>query len=202
MIGVKTMVDEKDIEELLEDNFSYNNSKDEEINLLEKAYMIGEFAHMGQTRDDGSPYFEHPKRVAEIVSKYNKSISAKTIALLHDTLEDTKISYDYLNKYFSGIADEVLVLTKKDGEDLKIYLEKVFEYKSPNTSFVKIADRIDNIRDLKNCPDKNKVKRYIRQTEEIFLPIIKNHRYMEKNTSFQNIVNDLISEVEYAKEFI
>lgn len=196
------MVDERDIKELLENNFSYNDSKNKELNLLEKAYMIGELAHMGQTRDDGSPYFEHPKRVAEIVSKYNKSVSAKTIALLHDTLEDTKINYEYLNKYFRGIADEVLVLTKKDGEDLKTYLEKVFEYKSPNTSFVKIADRIDNIRDLKNCPDKNKVERYIKKTEEIFIPIIKSHRYMEKNISYQNIVNDLISEVEYAKSII
>ena len=196
------MFDAKNIEELLEDNASYNDSREKELDLLDKAYMVAEIAHGGQTRDDGTPYIEHPKRVAEIVSQYNKSVSVKIISLLHDTVEDTEIDYDFLNKYFRNVADEILILTKKEGEDLKTYLEKVFEYKSPNTSFVKIADRIDNIRDLKNCPNKNKVKRYIQKTEDIFIPIVKSHRYMEKNISFQRIVNDLISEVEYAKSII
>ena len=196
------MFDAKNIEELLEDNASYNDSREKELDLLDKAYMVAEIAHGGQTRDDGTPYIEHPKRVAEIVSQYNKSVSVKIISLLHDTVEDTEIDYDFLNKYFRNVADEILILTKKEGEDLKTYLEKVFEYKSPNTSFVKIADRIDNIRDLKNCPDKNKVKRYIKKTEDIFIPIVKNHRYMERNISFQRIVNDLVSEVNYAKSII
>lgn len=196
------MFNVKNIEELLEDNASYNDSREEDLNLLDKAYMVAELAHRGQTRDDGTPYFEHPKRVAEIVSQYNKSIPVKIIALLHDTVEDTEIDYNFLNKYFRNMADEILILTKQEGEDLKTYLEKVFEYKSPNTSFVKIADRIDNIRDLKNCPDKNKVKRYIKKTEDIFIPIVKNHRYMERNISFQRIVNDLVSEVNYAKSII
>lgn len=196
------MFDVKTIEELLEDNASYNGSREKDLDLLDKAYMVAEMAHSGQTRDDGTPYFEHPKRVAEIVTEYNKSITVKIIALLHDTVEDTEIDHDFLNKYFRNVADEILTLTKKEGEDLKTYLEKVFEYKSPNTSFVKIADRIDNIRDLKNCPDKNKVNKYIKKTEDIFIPIVKNHRYMEKNISFQRIVNDLISEVNYAKSII
>lgn len=186
------------IEELLENNASFEASEERDKLLLEKAYMVAELAHKGQTRDDGTPYFEHPKRVAESLLKYENNILAQVLALLHDTLEDTNIDYEYLKKHFGYIADEVLVLTKKKGEDFQIYLKNILEFPSANPIIVKMLDRIDNIKDLKNCPDKNKIKKYIKETGDIFIPMLEDEGY-KLDRSFQRIKIDLVEVTEDAK---
>lgn len=189
------------IEELLEKNASFEDSEERDKLLLEKAYMVAELAHKGQIRDDGTAYFEHLKRVAESVLKYEKNILAQVLALLHDTVEDTNTDYEYLKKYFGYIADEVMVLTKKEGEDFQIYLKNILEFPSADPIIVKMLDRIDNIKDLKNCPDKNKVQKYIKETEDIFIPMLENEDY-KLDRSFQKIKMDLIEVTKNAKSII
>lgn len=189
------------IEELLENNASFEGSEERDKILLERAYLVAELAHKGQTRDDGTPYFEHPKRVAESVLKYEENILAQVLALLHDTLEDTNVDYEYLKKYFGYIADEVLVLTKKEGVDFQIYLKSILEFPSADPIIVKMLDRIDNIKDLKNCPDKNKIKKYIKETEDIFIPMLENEEY-KLDRSFQKIKIDLVEVTKNAKSII
>ncbi len=195
--------EEKTIKELLEDNASFNIYDEEQERLLKKAYEVAEMGHKGQTRDDGTPYIEHPKRVAKIVKEYfnNRGVEAQIIALLHDILEDTNISYEYLDENFRSASDDILVLTRKKGEDYKTYLERVFDG-YVNVIIVKIADRIDNIRDLKNCPNEVKRHKYIKETEEVFIPMARSHRYMKQNNSFKDIIDELTKEVEYAKSII
>lgn len=189
------------IEELLENNASFEGSEERDKILLERAYLVAELAHKGQTRDDGTPYFEHPKRVAESVLKYEENILAQVLALLHDTLEDTNVDYEYLKKYFDYIADEVLVLTKKEGEDFQIYLKNILEFPSADPIIVKMLDRIDNVKDLKNCPDKNKIKKYIKETEDIFIPMLEDEEY-KLDRSFQKIKIDLVEMTKNAKSII
>lgn len=189
------------IEELLENNASFEGSEERDKLLLEKAYMVAELAHKGQTRDDGTPYFEHPKRVAESVLKYENNILAQVLALLHDTLEDTNADYEYLKKHFGYIADEVLVLTKKEGGDFQIYLKNILEFPSADPIIVKMLDRIDNVKDLTNCPDKNKVQKYIKETEDIFIPMLDDEGY-KLDRSFQKIKIDLVEVTKNAKSII
>lgn len=192
--------EERTIEELLELNASFDGYKEEQEILLEKAYMVAELAHKGQTRDDGTPYFEHPKRVAELVSHYYNSEEIKIVAVLHDVLEDTSIDYEYLDKYFGHFADDVLLLTKKEGESFETYLNNIVEG-SIYARYTKIADRLDNIKDLKNCPDKNKVIKYIKETEEIFIPVMNKEKF-KKSNNYQKILSSLIGEIKNAKLFI
>ena len=66
------------------------NKKEEE--LIKKAYDFAEHAHSGQKRMSGDPYFIHPFETAKILA--NLGMDTQTIAagLLHDVLEDTKVT--------------------------------------------------------------------------------------------------------------
>ena len=62
----------------------------------------------------GQPYFNHLFKVYENVSSYDEKI----ISLLHDTIEDTDITYHDLSEfgYDNNILDVLKILTKKKGE--------------------------------------------------------------------------------------
>jgi len=86
------------------------------------AYQLAKKAHDGQTRKDKkTPYFEHVKEVASRVSGWD----LKTVAILHDTIEDTVITAeDLLSVGFpKKIVAAVVALTKP--KDCKDYLAEV-----------------------------------------------------------------------------
>jgi len=50
--------------------------------------------HLGQNRRDGTPYIEHPLRVAEMCHKvFPKDEQMFCVAVMHDILEDVKLDY-------------------------------------------------------------------------------------------------------------
>ena len=84
-----------------------------EQNLLEKAFDDIEAYHANQIRRSGQPVIVHPLRVA--LSICNMGLDAPTVvaSLLHDAIEDTSITWDYLStNYGEWYADIVDGLTK------------------------------------------------------------------------------------------
>ena len=71
--------------------------------LIEKAYGFGLEAHAGQMRKSGEPFFSHPIQVARILTELKLDDASIITALLHDTIEDTKTTYNiriYFNTSF------------------------------------------------------------------------------------------------------
>jgi len=66
--------------------------KPEDLAQLESAYEFSELAHEGQFRVSGEPYISHPLAVANILGKLHLDSQALTAALLHDVMEDTKVT--------------------------------------------------------------------------------------------------------------
>lgn len=60
--------------------------------LVRLAHEICASAHQGQTDKAGMPYHLHPERVAARCA----TDAERIVALLHDTIEDTDVSPDYL----------------------------------------------------------------------------------------------------------
>ena len=122
--------------------------------ILKTSEALARKAHDGQFRRDGkTPYIEHPKAVAETVS----DDITKSIAWLHDVLEDTKLTMFDLG--LQGIPPEVAipveVLTKKEGVSYRNYLANVKQnYRARQ---VKIADMLCNLTD---SPTEKQVKKY------------------------------------------
>ena len=102
----------------------------------EKAYEIAKKAHLGQIDKAGEDYIKHPEKVASFVS----SDEEKSVAYLHDVIEDTELTLEDLREY--GFSEEVLkavdVITKKRWQDYQTYLNSVKENKLARV--VKLAD--------------------------------------------------------------
>lgn len=112
--------------------------------LLTKAISIAEKAHKGQVDKAGMAYIEHPKRVSDCCI----AIDAKIVAILHDTIEDSDITPNFLLDagFPQYIVDAVVSVTRKQGEE---YLRFVRRAKlNPIGRNVKICDILDNL-DLK-----------------------------------------------------
>lgn len=103
--------------------------------LTKKAMQIAWNAHMGQYDKAGMPYVFHPWTIAEMMDDENSVV----VALLHDTIEDTYVTAEYLLRYFpQHIVDAVVVLTRREDETYQDYLIRIKQ--SPLATKVKIGD--------------------------------------------------------------
>lgn len=115
--------------------------------MIDIALSIAKKAHAGQVDKAGVDYIQHPLYVASQV----KTEQEKTVALLHDVIEDSDVTVDDL--LASGLSNEVVtavqILTKKEGQSYQEYLEKV---KSNNLA------RVVKLADLKHNSDLSRLK--------------------------------------------
>lgn len=109
--------------------------------MLNKAEILATAAHTGQSDKAGKPYIYHPRTVAAMVETEEE----KTVALLHDVVEDTSVTLDELRQH--GFSEDVItavdVLTKRPGVDYHEYTERVKQ--NPLALAVKIADMTHNM---------------------------------------------------------
>jgi hypothetical protein len=136
--------------------------------MLDKAIRIAAKAHEGQKDKAGQPYILHPLRV--MFSRKNEI--ERICAVLHDVIEDTDISMEYLKK--EGFSQEILdaldALTKRPNENYDDFIDRVIKNRIARQ--VKIADLMDNM-DLSRIPnpseeDYKRVEKYRKAEERIF----------------------------------
>ena len=104
--------------------------------LLIKAFLLCMVKHWKQRDKAGKRYIWHPIHVMLNVKGYNE----KTVALLHDIVEDTEVTVPDLKnlKFSKEVIEAVDVISKKKGQEYFSYLELV---KNNNVAKkVKIAD--------------------------------------------------------------
>ena len=134
--------------------------------LYDLALQIAIRAHKGQKDKSGREYVMHPIRVSERC----KDARAKIVALLHDTIEDTDVTAEYLRSqgFPEEIIEGVLSVTKQEGEEGEENYEDFVlrAAKNPLGKEVKLADLEDNmdIRRLKNITDDDvtRLRKYLR----------------------------------------
>ena len=84
--------------------------------LILRAYRVAERAHQGQKRASGEPYINHCLAVASILAEMRIPPSVVAAGLLHDTVEDTEITLEDLNRDFgeeiAQLVDGVTKLTQ------------------------------------------------------------------------------------------
>src|SRR5882724_9709123 len=149
-----------------------------DIDLLRRAYIISEAFHRGQTRDEGTPYFNHPIRVATILFD-EIGLRDTTItcgAILHDVIEDSDFTESDVRAMFNDdVATTVQLLTKVTGIATADYLDAI-ERESPKIALpIKLCDRLDNMRSLHLSSKPEKRARYLIETSNYFLPLAERH---------------------------
>ena len=100
---------------------------------IQQAYDLAKELHAGQFRITGEPYFMHPVGVAQILIDAGKDYQTICASLLHDTIEDTRITYEELKEIFgTEIADIIEGVTKANvfahanKEDITLLADQVF----------------------------------------------------------------------------
>lgn len=164
-----------------------------QIEISPKLYEIINFiieAHEGQFRKSGEPYCVHPVLVAAITAHFSKDESVIATALLHDVVEDTEYTLDFVReKWGNDIAIMVDGLTKiveirehefvtaSDATDSKIISSALTFRKMLIASIddvrvlvVKLCDRLHNMLTLNVLPP-NKQKRIAEETLVVYVPI-------------------------------
>lgn len=107
--------------------------------LTNKAMKLAYAAHHGQVDQSGQPYVFHPYHLAEQM----KDEITVCVALLHDVMEDTEITYDTLAKEFpKEVMDALLLLTHQKGVDYYDYVRAIKQ--NPYAKAVKLADIAHN----------------------------------------------------------
>jgi len=139
-----------------------------ESKRFSRALAFAAEKHAEQRRRDKSPYILHPIKVAMILEDNGYDFRYQIVGLFHDLLEDTDTSIDELKNY----CDEEMIVaiqlvTKSVNYDEEVYIEAILN--NTIAKAVKNADRIDNLRDLKNQDDIDFRKRYLIDTEKHFV---------------------------------
>ena len=152
--------------------------------LVTKAFKLCFASHYGITRASGEPYYRHPLEVAEIIITEVGGDDTSTIAaLLHDTVEDTDVTLEFIQKTFgktvaklidgvtkiSGVfknkgtrqAESFMKLLLSMAEDLRVVL-------------IKFADRLHNMRTIGSLP-KTKQMAIAKETMDLYAPLA--HRF-------------------------
>jgi len=166
-------------EKLLSKIQSYN--KFSSAGPLSKAYSFALEAHKNQKRVSGIPYVVHPIAVAEILAELKLDSATIITGLLHDTIEDTKATYELVLKEFGKeVADLVDGVTKISALEEKAAGNSQAENfrklimatsKDIRVLLVKLADRLHNMRTINAFQSDVKKKRIAKETMEIYAPL-------------------------------
>ena len=136
--------------------------------LVKKAFKISLEAHKDMRRKSGEPYILHPLAVAQICIKELGLDSTSIIcALLHDVVEDTDITLNYLEKEFgkpvSKICDGLTKISgffspeiSKQAENFKKMILTISD--DLRVILIKLADRLHNMRTLDSMNRKSQIK--------------------------------------------
>lgn len=156
------------------------NSTEVEQALVRKAYAYAAAAHAGQVRLSGEPYLSHPLAVAEILAELGFDAHAVAAGLLHDTVEDTRVTLDEVDADFGEqVGDIVDGVTKismmnlvskeeQQAENIrKMILAMSHDIRVP---VVKLADRLHNMRTLEFQKPHRRVP-IAKETMDIYAPL-------------------------------
>ena len=146
------------------------DKKEADVELVKKAYEFAAWAHKDARRKSGEPYIFHPIAVAIIVAEeIGMGATSITSALLHDVVEDTEYTVEYISQeYGPKVARVVKGLTKLSSIDFQNSIESIQAEnyrKIVNTMsedirviLVKLADRLHNMRTLESMVHHKQLK--------------------------------------------
>jgi guanosine-3',5'-bis(diphosphate) 3'-pyrophosphohydrolase len=137
-------------------------------------------AHKGQMRASGEPYSIHPTHVALLLADLNMDEDTIIAGLLHDVLEDTDYSYEYVAERFGpdvavlvdGVTKLKKIKFKSKQENQAENIRKMIMAMSNDIRIIiiKLCDRLHNMRTLEYMSEKQRYNKAV-ETLEIYAPL-------------------------------
>ena len=188
---------------------------------LQEAYQLTVRGHSSVKRASGDPYFIHPLHVAKLLVDKRMDSDTVIAGLLHDIVEDTPASLDYIREKFgNSVADLVDGVTK-----IKLSEQKMIDWlqqhprgekkslqfnnfrkllnsslDEPRVLIIKLADRVHNMETLSSIQIKSKRRRISKETLDIYVPIarrlgIENWKNIMSEHAFRELQPDAYSRI-------
>nr|KJB57044.1 hypothetical protein B456_009G146300 [Gossypium raimondii] len=177
--------------------------------LVVKAFYEAEKAHRGQMRASGDPYLQHCVETAVLLASIGANSDVVAAGLLHDTVDDSCLSYEYICRTFGAAVADLVEGVSKLSQLSKLAREnntasRTAEADRMHTMFlamadaravlIKLADRLHNMMTLDALP-LLKQQRFAKETLEIFAPLanrlgISNWKEQLENLCFKHLDPD------------
>lgn len=157
---------------------------DEDLSLIREAYRVASEAHQPQIRESGEPYVTHVIEVARILAAIGLDLTTITAGLLHDVLEDSHYTVEYLEEHFgeeiARLVDGVTKIStlrkasvkptqeEKQAENLRKML--IATARDVRVILIKLADRLHNMRTIEFLPEDKRI-RISQETLDIYAPL-------------------------------
>ena len=168
---------EKDYQKLKEILSTYMN--EEQLKTIDRYYEYAVKIYDGMNRLSGEEYVCHPLRVAIILAELKMDTLTIGSALVHEAVTLEKVTPEEICEEFSEDVSNILVSVSKIS-----HLKRTFKNDDPDkyrriivglsenpiTLFIKLADRLDNLRTIDSF-DKEHINEVVDETEKIFIPI-------------------------------
>src|SRR4051794_18505096 len=148
--------------------------------LVRHAFEIAAEAHKTMRRKSGEPYVIHPLAVAMIcVEEIGLGIRSTICALLHDTVEDTDVTLEDIERDFgpeiarivdglTKISNVIDTNTSQQAENFKKILLTLTD--DPRVILIKLADRLHNMRTLDSMKREKQLK-IASETVYVYAPL-------------------------------
>ena len=152
----------------------------EGLEMVKKAYYYAEELHKGQKRQSGEDYITHPLNVAYTLAEMYADTDTLCAALLHDTLEDTKITKEQIaidfNDDVANLVDGVTKISRmnfatKQEQNLANTRKIITSITNDvRIIIIKLADRLHNMRTLQ-FKSEFKQKENAKETLLLYVPL-------------------------------
>lgn len=152
--------------------------KPDERAIVMHACTFGDVAHIKDKRKSGEPYITHPIAVAEILAGFRLDKDTLVAAILHDTVEDTEVSFEQIKEQF-GTAVAKLVdgvtklksssMTKQESQAATFHKILTATLDDPRVLIIKLSDRLHNMSTLDAVPADKQV-RTAKETLSFYVP--------------------------------
>jgi len=149
------------------------------IEFIDKYYDQAEIIYSGLKRRTGEDYIVHPLGVAYILADLKMDPITIGCSLIHEAISLGKMTYEEIeNKFGTESANIVASVTKISNLKQTFKVNNPEKYRrilvglseNPSTLFIKLADRLDNLKTL-SVHEKEHQKYIIDETQNIYIPI-------------------------------
>ena len=179
---------------------------DANLGMIKLALNLIKWYHGPKKRHTQEPFYLHPLAVAQIVMDYDQDEATIVGALLHDTVEDTPMLMGHIEALFgkdtAGVVDLVTHLQSIPGSMYKVKLSSEENLKMLGTTlnrrglYVKLADRMHNMRTINGHPRVSKRKLVARETMDFFVPLAQKLGLTEAATEFEKMCSEVFKQKE------
>ncbi len=172
----------KELDQLLK--VCQDHLEEVDADMITRGFKLCYLSHEGITRASGEPYYHHPVAVAKILaSEINIDDVSVVAALLHDTVEDTEVTLEDIDKQFGETVSHLIdgvtkisgVFKSRNTKQAETFMKMLLSMAEDiRVVLIKFADRLHNMRTIEHLP-REKQMQVATETMELYAPLA--HRF-------------------------